>query len=33
MWKRHRVGAVDTLNGISAGEWLCTTARTSGRSR
>ena len=28
-----RIGRFATLNGITDGEWLCTTAFTSGRAR
>ncbi len=34
MWNTGRNGALfATLNGTTAGEWLCTTAITSGRAR
>ena len=33
MWNTGRNGVPVMPNGISAGEWLCTTATTSGRAR
>ena len=32
MWKIARIGTPVTLNGTTEGEWLCTTALTSGRA-
>ena len=31
MWKIGRIGTSVTLKGTTEGEWLCTTAITSGR--
>ena len=33
MWKSARTGTPVTLNGMTEGEWLCTTDITSGRER
>ncbi len=33
MWKTGCSGVPVTPNGITLGEWLCTTACTSGRAR
>ena len=32
MWDSALSGSPVTLNGITVGEWLCTTALTSGRA-
>jgi hypothetical protein len=32
LWKIARKGFSVTLNGMMVGEWLCTTALTSGRT-
>ena len=32
MWNSARIGTPVTLKGTTEGEWLCTTAITSGRA-